>query len=122
MFKTKEVARNPMAEVLINCPDCKKQYNITAALQERPLKVDYGAIVEGVLICPHCQNTKHVYYMTEHLRNEQRLLQGYVEEWQRTQSSAAYIHLIAKKKAYQNAYDRVQKKFGEEFGNGSTKK
>jgi C4-type Zn-finger protein len=122
MFKTVEVAKNSTPEVLIKCPVCKKQYSITDSLKELPLKVDYGAIVEGVLVCPHCQNTKHVYYMTEHLRNEQRLLQEYAMEWQRTQSDQASKYLLTKQRAYQNEYDRVQKKYQKEFGDGTAKK
>lgn len=122
MFKTKEVARNPNPEVKVSCVNCRKKYSIINALQERPLKIDYGAIVEGVLICPHCHFVKHVYYMTDHLRNEQRILKELAREWQATQDNAVFKKLEAKQIAYRNEYDRVQEKYSKEFSHGSDQK
>lgn len=121
MFQTQEVARNTTPEIEVRCAECGNKYSIVQSLQELPLKTDYGSVVEGVLICPHCQNKKHVYYMTEHLRNEQRLLQRRVLNWHSSQTSDNFKKLVAKKKSYQQEYDRVQDKFKKEFGNGSTK-
>lgn len=119
MISTQEVARNPNPEILVRCSNCKNQYSMVSALQERVIDVDYSTIVEGVLECPNCQHTKHVYYMTEHLKNEQRLLALCAEEWQKTQTTRAYNKLMAKKASYQRAYDRVQNKYKRELGNGS---
>ena len=122
MFKTKEVARNPEASVKIKCTNCKKEYALKSCLQERQISVEYSAIVEGVLVCPYCSYAKHVYYMTEYLRNEQRLLQQYALDWQCTQFDQAFVKLESKKIAYQHEYDRVQEKYLKEFGDGSDKK
>lgn len=122
MFETQEIARNPTPEIRVKCISCKAEYSIVSSLQEIPLKVDYGSIVEGVLICPHCHNQKHVYYMTEHLRNEQRLLQRRALDWQNYQTSDNYRKLIAKKQAYQHEYDRIQNKYQKELKHGSSQK
>lgn len=122
MFQTKEVARNETPDIQVKCAKCKKQFSIVTALQEILVSVGYSAVVEGVFICPHCACKKHIYYMTEHLRNEQRLLQEYAMEWQHTQSDRAFMQLRAKKLAYRNEYDRIQEKYAKEFGNGSDKK
>lgn len=122
MFRTKEIAKNPTPEVRIACTNCRQRYSIVESLQERPVLVDYGAVVEGVLICPHCGFTKHTYYMTEHLRNKQRELQELALEWTASQDSTVFRKLEARQIAYRNEYDRVQKKYSKELRHGSDQK
>lgn len=106
---TEEWAKNPKAEIQIQCQFCKSRHKIEDFLKHEALSVDgYPDLIDVFWFCSTCQGRKHAYYLTNSLLQKQVELKEMLAVYNKSHSSADFDRHRRAVRVYQTAFDNLQ--------------
>jgi hypothetical protein len=108
---TQEYAKNPDPVLNIQCQQCGKQSLLSEILRERRLEPPHADVQEVYMLCPHCQEQTHSFYLPDSLHHAQLMLKKAVMRWNRTQKIQDYEEFERRQKAFQRNFDNTQEKY-----------
>lgn len=117
---TEEWAKNPKAEVLIECQNCHQKHHIEEILKEEPFPVPYKPKTTEVFwLCPDCGFRKHSFYMTPELRLRQQQLHLSLSKFNKSHESMDWEGYRKARASYQQAFDHEQAYVLRQIGAGN---
>jgi hypothetical protein len=91
------------------CSSCHQESDLALSLQE--IETSLSGIQEACLICPECGSKKHIYYISEKLRQHQKEIKDFSLEWSRTQNKNVLWRLNRARLFYQQLFDEEQRRY-----------
>lgn len=99
----------------VRCGVCKTESIFSDCIKEEYFPSPYEAVVEGIVICPHCGDRKHIYFMTSEIRVAQAYLAKAVSAWEKDKKYANYAEMTRARDSHIKIFDAEQAKYREIF-------
>lgn len=110
-METEKLPENLGREIKVRCDQCRQEFLLVKHVQERDLESPHDNIVQAKLICPYCDHTRHLYFLTPQTARIRINLRIAVDNYQRNRTRQNQQLVLMARKAHQQAYDADQENF-----------
>jgi len=110
-METEKLPENLGKEVKVRCDQCHQVFPLTKNVQERDLEAPHDRVVQAKLICPYCDHTRHLYFLSPETARIRINLRIAVDNLQHHRTRQNQQLVLMARKAHQRAYDADQENF-----------